>query len=66
MNIKNTHKSIIKEYNISQDVYIAQLDNNTEATDTILKGIDKRYIQFYFCTKGSLTFNFNNGIYKIN
>lgn len=66
MNIKNTHKSIIKEYKVSQDVYIALLDNNTAATDTILKGIDKRYIQFYFCTKGSLTFNFNNGIYKIN
>lgn len=66
MNIKNTHKSIIKEYNISKDVFIALIDNNTASTDTILKGIDKRYIQFYFCTKGSLTFNFNNGIYKIN
>ncbi len=66
MNIKNTHKSIIKEYNVSEDIYIALLDNNTASTDTILKGIDKRYIQFYFCTKGKLTFNFNNGIYKIN
>ena len=66
MHIKNTHKSIIKEYKISEDVYIALLDNNTTSTDTILKGIDKRYIQFYFCTKGNLTFNFNNGIYKIN
>ena len=66
MNIKNTHKSIIKEYNVSEDVFIALLDNNTASTETILKGIDKRYIQFYFCTKGSLTFNFNNGIHKIN
>ena len=66
MNIKNTHKSIIKEYKVSEDVFIALLDNNTASTETILKGIDKRYIQFYFCTKGSLTFNFNNGIYKIN
>ena len=66
MHIKNTHKSIIKEYKVSEDVYIALIDNNTASTDTILKGIDKRYIQFYFCTKGSLTFNFNNGIHKIN
>ena len=66
MNIKNTHKSIIKEYKVSEDVFIALLDNNTASTETILKGIDKRYIQFYFCTKGSLTFNFNNGIHKIN
>jgi len=66
MDIKNTHKSIIKEYKVSEDVFIALLNNNTASTETILKGIDKRYIQFYFCTKGSLTFNFNNGIYKIN
>ena len=66
MNIKNTHKSIIKEYKVSEDVFIALLDNNTASTETILKGIDKRYIQFYFCTKGSLTFNFNSGIHKIN
>ncbi|MBF0596472.1 helix-turn-helix transcriptional regulator [Faecalibacter rhinopitheci] len=64
--MKNTPKSIIKEYKVSEDVYIAVLDNTTPSTETILKGIDKRYIQFYFCTKGSLTFNFNNGIYKIN
>ena len=66
MELKNTHKSKINEYKLSTDVYIAQIDNFTESTDTILKGIDKRYIQFYFCTKGSVTFNFNNGIYKIN
>ena len=66
MDLKNTHKSKINEYKLSTDVFIAQIDNFTASTDTILKGIDKRYIQFYFCTKGSLTFNFNNGIYKIN
>jgi len=66
MNLKNTHKSKITEHKLSTDIYIAQIDNFTESTESILKGIDKRYIQFYFCTKGSLTFNFNNGIYKIN
>lgn len=66
MDLKNTHKSKITEHKLSTDIYIAQIDNFTESTESILKGIDKRYIQFYFCTKGSLTFNFNNGIYKIN
>lgn len=66
MDLKNTHKSKIKEYKLSTDAYLAQIDNFTDSTESILKGIDKRYIQFYFCTKGSLTFNFNNGIYKIN
>lgn len=64
--LKNTHKSKIKEYSIGRETYIAQLDNFTDSTDTILKGIDKRFIQFYFCTKGNLIFNFNNGSYKIN
>ncbi len=64
--IKNTYKSKISEYNLGQDIYMAHIDNFTDSTDTILKGIDKRFIQFYFCTKGSLTFNFNNGNYKIN
>lgn len=66
MDLKNTQKSKINEYKLSTDVYMAQIDNDTHSTDTILKGIDKRYIQFYFCTKGALTFNFNNGVYKIN
>lgn len=66
MDLKNTHKSKIKEYKLLADSYLAQIDNFTDSTESILKGIDKRYIQFYFCTKGSLTFNFNNGIYKIN
>lgn len=66
MDLKNTHKSKIKEYKLFADAYLAQIDNFTDSTESILKGIDKRYIQFYFCTKGSLTFNFNNGIYKIN
>lgn len=64
--LKNTHKSKIKEYSIGNETYIVQLNNFTDSTDTILKGLDKRYIQFYFCTKGNLIFNFNHGSYKIN
>ena len=56
MDLKNTHKSKINEYKLSTDVFIAQIDNFTASTDTILKGIDKRYIQFYFCTKVIIIF----------
>ncbi len=64
--LKNTYKSKIKEYWLGSDIYLAHIDNNTAFTDTITKGIDKKFIQFYFCTKGAMTFNFNNGNYKIN
>lgn len=64
--LKNTHKSKIKEHDLGREIYVAHIDNFTDSTDTILKGIDKRFIQFYFCSKGNLTFNFNNGLYKFN
>lgn len=64
--LKNTYKSRVKEYWMGSDIYLAHIDNNTPFTDTVTKGIDKKFIQFYFCTKGGMTFNFNNGNYKIN
>ena len=66
MNLKNTHKSNIKEYILGDDVYLAQVDNFTAFTDTLTKSIDKKFIQFYFCTKGNMTFHYNNSGYKIN
>lgn len=64
--LKNTYKSKVKEYWLSPDIYLAHIDNHTAFTDTVTKGIEKRFIQFYFCTKGNMTFNFNNGNYKIS
>lgn len=64
--IENTHKSNIKEYFLNEDVYVAQINNNTPYTDTLTQNIDKRFIQFHFCTKGNMTFRYNEGAYKIN
>lgn len=64
--LKNTYKSNIKEYFLSDEVYVANVDNNTPFTDTLMKSIDKKFIQFYFCTKGNMTFHYNNGGYHIN
>lgn len=64
--LKNTYKSKVREFFPNDELYLAYIDNFTELTDTLTKRIDKRFIQFYFCTKGSMTFNFNNGTYKIN
>lgn len=63
--LKNTHKSKISEYWPENDVYVAYVDNNTAFTDTLTRNIDKKFIQFFFCTKGGMTFHFNNGGYNI-
>jgi AraC family transcriptional activator of pyochelin receptor len=63
--IKNTYKSKVTEYQFDSEIYLAFVDNNTAFTDTLTRDIDKRFVQFYFCTKGNLTFHFNEGSYQI-
>lgn len=60
MELKNTFKSRIRENKIGSDIYLALIDNYTVLTDTISKPVDKRFVQFYFCTKGRATFHFEN------
>lgn len=64
--IKNTYKSKVSEYSFDSEIYLAFVDNHTAFTDTLSRDIDKRFVQFYFCTKGSLTFHFNEGSYQIS
>ncbi len=59
MDLKNTFKSRIRENKIGSEIYLAQIDNYTILTDTISKPVGKRFVQFYFCTKGSATFHFD-------
>ncbi|MBA5628542.1 helix-turn-helix domain-containing protein [Moheibacter lacus] len=64
--LENTHKSRVSEYWPDSEMYVAYVDNNTAFTDTLSRKIEKKYIQFYFCTKGGMTFHFNNGGYNIS
>lgn len=64
--IKNTYKSKVTEYAFGCEMFLAFVDNQTAFTDTLSRGIEKRFVQFYFCTKGSLNFNFNKGSYQIS
>jgi len=39
---------------------------NTEETPLIIdRGVDSSFVQFHFCLKGSVTFNFNDGSYQL-
>lgn len=60
MDLKNTFKSRIRENKIGSDIYMAQIDNYTNFTDTISKPVGKRFVQFYLCTKGRATFHFKS------
>ncbi|APD06117.1 regulatory protein PchR [Flavobacteriaceae bacterium UJ101] len=63
--LKNTFKSKIHDIKVNDETYFAYIHNHTDSTETINKPISKKYIQFYFCTKGGATLNFNEGSYKL-
>lgn len=65
MEIKNTYKSKIFEKRIGSDILYASIDNNTTQTDTIAKNVGERFVQFYFCLKGNVTFHFSNNYNKV-
>lgn len=64
MHLKNTYKSIISETRIKENIFFAEIENYTQQTDTITKKIDSRFIQFYFCSKGSIMFHFSEHYQK--
>lgn len=65
MEIKNTYKSRIYERKIAEDIFYASIDNTTTQTDTLFKNINERFIQFYFCLKGKITFHFQENYSKV-
>ncbi len=64
-NLKNTFKSNINDISVNDETFFVFIKNETNNTETIEKSISKKYIQFYFCTEGGATLNFNDGAYKL-
>lgn len=62
---KNTAKSNIQKHRLDKGMFLAFIDNPSQNTDTIANELKLNYVQFYFCTKGMITFSFNEGNYKI-
>ncbi len=65
MQLKNTYKSKIIDRKLSPDVFFASIDNHTNQTDTVSKTIHSRFVQFYFCLKGSVTFHFTENYSRV-
>ncbi|WP_378185941.1 helix-turn-helix transcriptional regulator [Aquimarina sp. W85] len=62
---KNNAEGILEETKIEEGFYILKSQNETHDNQTVIREIDSRFIQFHFCIKGAMQFNFNNGSYAI-
>jgi AraC-like DNA-binding protein len=62
---KNIAKGSFLETLIDKGFYILTYQNNTNATESVERDIDSSYLQFHFCIKGSCSFVFNEGRYKL-
>ncbi len=64
--LKNNAPGILEETQIEDGFHILKFQNETNEDQCIVRNIDSSFIQFHFCIKGAVTFNFNNGSYSIN
>lgn len=62
---KNIAIGSFNEFLLEQGFIILIYQNENEEVETLERDIDSSYIQFHFCIKGSSTFIFNNGNYRL-
>ncbi|WP_062057224.1 AraC family transcriptional regulator [Aquimarina longa] len=64
--LKNNAPGILEETQIENGFYILKFQNETNESQCIIRDIESNLIQFHFCIKGAIKFNFNNGSYAIS
>ncbi|GAA4279364.1 helix-turn-helix transcriptional regulator [Aquimarina mytili] len=64
--LKNNAPGILEETLIEEGFHILKFQNETTENQKVVRDIDSNFIQFHFCVKGAITFNFNNGSYALN
>mgnify|MGYP003110028436 FL=1 len=62
---KNVAEGFYDETLISEGFFILKFNNETDESQTFKREIGSNYIQFHFCIKGSASFLFNEGNYKL-
>jgi AraC-like DNA-binding protein len=63
---KNIARGSEQLIEIEQDISILAIQNDTEHHQCITHHIGADFIQFHFCVKGDIKFNFNEGRYALN
>ncbi|HBY68110.1 MAG TPA: AraC family transcriptional regulator [Flavobacteriaceae bacterium] len=62
---KNVAEGFYDETLISEGFFILKFNNETDESQTFKREIGSNFIQFHFCIKGSASFLFNEGNYKL-
>ncbi len=63
---KNNAVGILEETKIEDGFYILKFCNETPTKQPVVRQLDSSLLQFHFCTKGHIKFNFNNGSYSLS
>ena len=66
MKLKNVATGSFEEILIDDGFYVLKIQNDTIMDTRTKRDINKRYIQFHFCLKGSGKFLFNDGNYALD
>ena len=66
MDIKSNAQGSYEEVLIEDGFYVLKFQNEEDTLTQYHREINKRYIQFHFCLKGSGTYNFNQGNYSLD
>ncbi len=62
---KSIAQSFYEETTVEDGFIILKFKNETADKQNFKREINSSFIQFHFCVKGNLTFNFNEGNYKL-
>lgn len=66
LSLKSNAKSSAQFYELENGIYIINIQNESDEPDQIKRKLGQDYIQFHFCLKGIIKFNFNQGQYALN
>jgi AraC-like DNA-binding protein len=62
---ENNAQGFYEETTIEDGFFILKFNNETDDSQTFKREISSNFIQFHFCVKGSVAFNFNDGNYVL-
>jgi AraC-like DNA-binding protein len=62
---KSIAQSIYNEMVVDSDMFVLKFTNESAENKLFKREVSSSYIQFHFCVKGSASFSFNNGNYRL-
>lgn len=65
MESKNVAQGIYEETQVEEGFFILKFSNEDTDNQIFKREVSAHFIQFHFCLKGSASFSFNNGAYRL-